>query len=832
MKKTFLLVTFLFVSVFGLVLCAEDSIVYSYDAIIPSYVDFEVGDSIHRTIQRAARRTLSASQIVYRNLKLNKETSIFEVDTIIDEFNNRHIRFEQRYKGVKVDGQRYYLHYDGADSKSMNGNFRTVSGVNTTPAIPESVALNNAIKFLDADEYAWENDTAEMFLREDMDDPLATHYPHGELLIWFDSLQTPKLVYKFRILALRPSGSYTIYTNAHTGIVETVENNEIFYGQYTATADTRFYGTRSIITDKVAGKYRLHDHKRGHIITRNMRGKKYATSSPNYYDKDNNWTAAEYHANKVDAALTAHWAAEMTYDYFKTKFSRNGWNGKNGVLRLYINAPLEKYKGNNAYWNGWGITCGIGTGEPYVSLDIIAHEIGHAITDKTANLKYRGESGALNEGFSDIWGVCVENYVFPTKGDSIWAHGIDRGISYRNIKNPKGGGIISPDTYGKGNWIPTSSSEDYGGVHRNSTVFSHWFYLVAQGGQGKNDINNHYHVNGIGIDKAARIAYNMLTSGLTENSNFADARRISIGKAKNYGTDSPEVIAVQNAWYAVGVGLPYIEIIGPDYMCDEATYILQNVPHGASVKWSVGRGVKIDYEDNNKVTIHRERVFVKLRPYISVSRPFVGKSTLTATVTINGQTIIARKTIDVRQNNTPEIERDTSIRLIDRATQHFSVANYSQNDSANLQWTIMRSGNVIHTAYGQYILYRARAGSYVVTVRNLKGCEPNNTATQSFLVKRLGGRKMVYANPVSYSVDVSVLEQYEDEATIGLTYNAEPYEGIYTLELWSELYGRVRTVRGDMPTVQIPLSGLISGTYFIKLFIDGQLETTQQLIIH
>ena len=138
MKNHFLLFTFVFVC--NLLLHAEDSIMYNYDATMPSYVSFETGDSVYRSNQKAIRRPLSAKQILCRYLPLNIETSVIEVDTVLDEFGDKHIRFEQSYNGVKVDGQRYYLHYEGVNSKNMNGNFRTVAGVNTAPAISESVA--------------------------------------------------------------------------------------------------------------------------------------------------------------------------------------------------------------------------------------------------------------------------------------------------------------------------------------------------------------------------------------------------------------------------------------------------------------------------------------------------------------------------------------------------------------------------------------------------------------------------------------------------------------------------------------------------------------------
>jgi len=68
----------------------------------------------------------------------------------------------------------------------------------------------------------------------------------------------------------------------------------------------------------------------------------------------------------------------------------------------------------NAYWDGTAMVYG-GGANPFTSVDICAHEVGHAVTQYTANLVYSGESGALNDGFSDIWGACVEYYADPTK---------------------------------------------------------------------------------------------------------------------------------------------------------------------------------------------------------------------------------------------------------------------------------------------------------------------------------------------------------------------------------------------------------------------------------
>src|SRR5210317_1166691 len=103
------------------------------------------------------------------------------------------------------------------------------------------------------------------------------------------------------------------------------------------------------------------------------------------------------------------------------------------------------------------------------------------------------------------------------------------------------------------------NSNDNGGVHTNSGVQNYWFYLLSEGGSGVNDKADSFNVSGIGIVKAAKIAFRNNTYELFNriNANYSDARFYSIRAAVNlYGACSPEVESVTNAWYAVGVGLP------------------------------------------------------------------------------------------------------------------------------------------------------------------------------------------------------------------------------------------------------------------------------------
>jgi len=212
------------------------------------------------------------------------------------------------------------------------------------------------------------------------------------------------------------------------------------------------------------------------------------------------------------------------------------------------------------------MTYGDGSGtyfDALTSLDVAAHEIGHAVCETTANLVYQKESGAMNEGFSDIWAACVEYFAAPTKATWLIGEDIERRAGHaalRSMSDPNAEG--QPDTYGGTYWInpncTPSSTNDYCGVHTNSGVLNHWFYILAIGKSGTNDLGNAFNVTGISIDKAARIAYRLESVYLTSTSTFANARSFGIQAAKDlYGAGSAEEIAVTNAFYAVGVGAAY-----------------------------------------------------------------------------------------------------------------------------------------------------------------------------------------------------------------------------------------------------------------------------------
>jgi bacillolysin len=337
------------------------------------------------------------------------------------------------------------------------------------------------------------------------------------------------------------------------------------------SAATRYSGTQTIETTLSGSSYILSDATRGNGVQTFNSARTATYPTTNFTDADNNWTAAEFNnTNKDNGALDAHWGAEKTYDYFKNIHTRNSFNNAGAAIKSYVHYNLVAAgypDNNNAFWNGSVMTYGDGSGtggfDILTSLDVAAHEIGHAVCEFTANLAYQKESGAMNEGFSDIWAACVEYYAAPTKQTWLIGEDIERRsghLALRSMSNPNAEG--QPDTYGGTNWknpnCTPSNTNDYCGVHYNSGVLNYWFYLLSVGGSGTNDIGSAFNVTGITIDKAAKIAYRLEANYLSANSTFANARTGAIQAATDlYGAGSAEVISTTNAFYAVGVGAAY-----------------------------------------------------------------------------------------------------------------------------------------------------------------------------------------------------------------------------------------------------------------------------------
>ncbi|MDF7814287.1 M4 family metallopeptidase [Hymenobacter sp. YC55] len=508
--------------------------------------------------------TLSqARQALTEQLQLKTEDQMLQTRTETDGLGFVHEKYNQYYKGVKVEHAAYTLHAKQGKVESMSGQIERIEGLKTSPSMDAATALRYALAFVGASQYMWEDAVEEAGLKKLENDPTATYRPQGELVIVRNDRNPnpaqhgkPTLAWKFNVYAKAPISRAYIYVDAETGEI-VLQDAIIKHVAATGTFATKYAGTQSSATSTTTGGYYLREATRGlGIETYNCKKGSSYTNAVDFVDADNNWT--EYaNANFDNAALDAHWGAQAVYDYWKNVHARNSYNNAGAKIRSYVHfddTPGDGKGYENAYWNGSVMTYGDGYTrfDPLTSLDVCAHEIGHAVCSSTANLTYSNESGALNEGFSDIWGAAVEYYKAPNKATWLIGEDIDKvRPSLRSMSNPNAEG--QPDTYKGTNWY--AGTGDNGGVHTNSGVLNHWFYILSVGKTGTNDLGNSFSVTGIGIDAAAKIAYRTESVYLTASSNYAATRTYSIQAATDlYGAGSAQVTAVTNAWYAVGVG--------------------------------------------------------------------------------------------------------------------------------------------------------------------------------------------------------------------------------------------------------------------------------------
>ena len=538
------------------------------------------------TFKENSEYTNSDAKSVFKSqLQLKENQSFSRIKTESDPVGFTHEKFQLFHQGIKVEFATYTLHSKNGKLAAMSGEYYDIKNVETVPSLSQEAALNRAIATIGAKHYLWEN-TA---------DAKAMDYvkPKGELVILpifqeSGKATTFKLAYKFDIYASAPISRGDVYIDAANGqslfynatIKHLGENNhgkgldgkkDNSFSMFkstavvAATAATRYSGSQTIETTLSGSSYILSETARGNGIQTYNSARTASYPTTNFTDADNNWTAAEYNnTNKDNGALDAHWGAEKTYDYWKNIHARNSYDNAGAKIKSYVHYNLVaagQPSNNNAFWNGSVMTYGDGTGtggfDILTALDVCGHEIGHAVCTNTANLTYSNESGAMNEGFSDIWAACIENNAAPSK--AIWLIGEDierrsGHVALRSMSNPKAEG--QPDTYKGTNWY--TGTGDSGGVHTNSGVLNHWFYILSVGKSGTNDKGSAYNVTGISIAKAEKIAYRLESIYLTASSTYSIARTGAIQAATDlYGAGSAEVIATTNAWYAVGVGAAF-----------------------------------------------------------------------------------------------------------------------------------------------------------------------------------------------------------------------------------------------------------------------------------
>jgi Thermolysin metallopeptidase, alpha-helical domain/Fungalysin/Thermolysin Propeptide Motif/Thermolysin metallopeptidase, catalytic domain len=252
---------------------------------------------------------------------------------------------------------------------------------------------------------------------------------------------------------------------------------------------------------------------------------------------------------KLDRGVQAHWALSTGAAFFQKAIGWNGYDNAGDPLRLLVD--INNVAANNGFCFFAKAQKRIVCSEkwPTPSIDVLSHEYGHSIVAHTAEMLYQAESGALDESFSDIFGVSSS---FANASAPSWVIGTQCGKPLRDMEHPHS--LMQPSAFQGTYWV--SGATDHGGVHTNAVVQDKWFSLLAEGGAGfVNDVpGNAYSIQKLGREGALQIAFFSLLK-LGPNATFWDAQMSSRQAARQLcGEGSNEEVQTRNAWYAVGIG--------------------------------------------------------------------------------------------------------------------------------------------------------------------------------------------------------------------------------------------------------------------------------------
>jgi len=454
-------------------------------------------------------------------------------DLIVDADGMEHVRFDRFYKNLPVLGGDVVVHsFAPGGLKDFSSTMNEALAVNVLPTLASRDATVHALKA----------------------------YPHAEGQV--DMLQLavyamgdhPRLAWDVVVSGTQadgtPSRAHMIVDASSASILD--QWDDIMTADDVGSGKTLYSGTVPLHDVKKNGKYTLQDMTRGKHKVMDMKN---GSSNETLFSASDNVWGNGTESNNETVAADAAYGQNMTWDYFLKVHGRKGIadDGNGARSRVHYGRNYD-----NAFWDDRCFCMTFGDGNrmsPLVALDVSGHEMTHGVTSRTAKLVYRGESGGLNEGTSDIFGTMVEFYAnSPTdKPDYLLGENFDKPYT-RNMISPNSDGY-SADCYysGVGNLD----------VHGSSGVANHFFYLLAEGttngSPSKTCVSGNTKkatgsgtVNGIGRAKAEKIWYRALTVHMTSNETFAKARASTIKASDDlYGANSAESKAVASAWSAV-----------------------------------------------------------------------------------------------------------------------------------------------------------------------------------------------------------------------------------------------------------------------------------------
>lgn len=455
-----------------------------------------------------------------------------------DRLGITHIRTVQQFRGVDIYGSEATVHLDGARERFTGAFHRPDRNTKTTPSVSAATAVRKATEDVSAE-------TVYRKLSQKEQEILDYSAPSTSLVLYSTGEDKYRLAWA---VTIRPNfiEEWKYFIDAAGGEIIHKFNSTCSDGAVPAQAYDLNNILQTISVYLESGTYYLiniSEHMfngatdEGVIMTLDANN----TSTT---DLDYSYITSSNNAWPVRSAVSAHNHAALAYRYFWNTFGRNSINGRGGDIISLVNvAEDDGTSMENAFWNGKAVFYGNGGTSFYSlagALDVAAHELGHGVVSNTANLEYYGQSGAINETYADIFGSMVDRDDWRI-GEDITKTSYSPSGALRNMADPHNGGTSLSHPY----WQPKSvsemytGSEDNGGVHINSGIGNHAYYLYA---------------TAVTKEKAEQVFYKALTDYLTMTSKFIDFRIAVVQAATDlYGASSTEVAKAEEAFTAVGI---------------------------------------------------------------------------------------------------------------------------------------------------------------------------------------------------------------------------------------------------------------------------------------
>ena len=473
--------------------------------------------------ERTARAFLRNQRTLLRLNDPDDELALERSDR--DDLGRRHLRFAQRHRGLPVWPAGLIVHLDPA------GNVSAMDGAYVPT--PRFIAAAPAIDAAQATDFA----------RDAVAQGAARSTSDAELIVYAPGDHPARLAWKLTV-TVTPAERWLVVVDALSGHVLT-SFNEVADVNVQGSGVDLLGDTRPLNVWSEDGLFYLVDTSkpmydptsdppsaqttRGGIVIVDAQNQP-PNSNPEDIPPLVDLSSADPNSFEIPDGVSAAVALSTVYDYYDTRHARNSLDGEGSTILAIVRLGQNYF---NAFWSGSYMA--FGDAEPFAgSLDAVAHELTHGVTQYTANLVYRDETGALNEAISDIFGEAVENFA---TGGNDWQVGSHLSAPIRDMADPQRFG--DPAQYS--DFIVTN--QDNGGVHSNSGIINHAFYQLTEGLEG-----------GIGIADAERIFYRALAFHLVANSRFVDARLACVAAARElFGADSVQARRTAAAFDAVEV---------------------------------------------------------------------------------------------------------------------------------------------------------------------------------------------------------------------------------------------------------------------------------------